>query len=70
MQFANSIDVAQVAIWLFWLFFAGLIFYLRREDKREGYATDGGPDGKVARGWPQPPGPKKYIHQFIHRPER
>ena len=34
------IDVAQVTLYAFWLFFAGLIFYLRREDKREGYPLD------------------------------
>jgi photosynthetic reaction center H subunit len=31
------IDVAQVVLYLFWAFFAGLILYLRREDRREGY---------------------------------
>ena len=30
-------DVAQIVLYAFWVFFAGLIFYLRREDKREGY---------------------------------
>jgi len=33
----EHIDVAQVALYLFWLFFAGLIFYLQREARREGY---------------------------------
>ena len=33
----SYIDVAQVMLYLFWIFFAGLIFYLRREDRREGY---------------------------------
>lgn len=31
------IDVAQVVLYFFWAFFLGLIWYLRREDKREGY---------------------------------
>jgi photosynthetic reaction center H subunit len=31
------IDVAQVVLYFFWVFFFGLIWYLRREDKREGY---------------------------------
>ncbi len=31
------IDVAQLSLYIFWAFFAGLVFYLRREDKREGY---------------------------------
>jgi photosynthetic reaction center H subunit len=33
----SYIDVAQVTLYAFWIFFAGLIIYLRREDKREGY---------------------------------
>jgi photosynthetic reaction center H subunit len=31
------IDAAQVVLYFFWAFFAYLIYYLRREDKREGY---------------------------------
>lgn len=37
---AHYIDGGQIAIWVFWLFFAGLVIYLRREDKREGYPLD------------------------------
>jgi photosynthetic reaction center H subunit len=33
----SQIDVAQLTLYAFWIFFAGLIIYLRREDKREGY---------------------------------
>ena len=56
------IDVAQIALYAFWVFFAGLIYYLHREDKREGYPlqSDHGP----VNGWPMPPGEK----QFIARP--
>jgi photosynthetic reaction center H subunit len=41
------IDVAQLVLYLFWIFFAGLIYYLRRENQREGYPmeTDGGQQG-------------------------
>jgi len=31
------IDVAQVVLYLFWIFFFGLVVYLQREGKREGY---------------------------------
>lgn len=31
------LDVAQVVLYVFWIFFFGLIMYLRSEDKREGY---------------------------------
>jgi photosynthetic reaction center H subunit len=31
------IDVAQIVLYLFWAFFAGLIYYLHQEGKREGY---------------------------------
>jgi photosynthetic reaction center H subunit len=30
-------DVAQITIYVFWLFFFSLIYWLRREDHREGY---------------------------------
>ena len=33
----SHIDVAQVALYAFWIFFAYLLYYLRREDRREGY---------------------------------
>jgi len=33
----NHIDVAQITLYVFWLFFAGLIVYLRSEDRREGF---------------------------------
>ncbi len=38
-----NIDVAQVVLYIFWVFFACLIFYLQRENRREGYPlhTDG-----------------------------
>ncbi len=31
------VDIAQVTLYVFWAFFAGLIFYLQRESHREGY---------------------------------
>lgn len=33
----SYIDVAQLVLYGFWIFFAGLIYYLHRENKREGY---------------------------------
>ncbi|KPF43462.1 photosynthetic reaction center subunit H [Rhizobium sp. AAP43] len=36
----GSIDVAQVVLYAFWIFFAGLIWYLRQEDRREGYPLE------------------------------
>ena len=41
------IDVAQLALYAFWIFFAGLIYYLRREDKREGYPLESDRSGSV-----------------------
>lgn len=31
------VDVAQLVLYMFWIFFFGLIYYLQRESKREGY---------------------------------
>jgi photosynthetic reaction center H subunit len=36
-QITSYIDVAQVTLYVFWVFLFGLLFYLRREDRREGY---------------------------------
>ncbi len=36
----GSLDVAQVVLYTFWIFFAGLIWYLRQEDRREGYPLE------------------------------
>ncbi len=40
MQDGAYLDVAQVTLYVFWIFFGCLIYYLRREDKREGYPLD------------------------------
>lgn len=59
MGFIPTIDVAQIVLYAFWLFFVGLVYYLRREDKREGYPLVS-PRGPV-KGWPSPPGPKVFV---------
>ena len=49
------IDVAQLVLYAFWFFFAGLIWYLRREDKREGYHRVERTYGQFARSFTVPP---------------
>lgn len=44
-EIVGSIDVAQVVLYVFWVFFAGLVFYLRQEDRREGYPLLSEPSG-------------------------
>lgn len=44
--FANF-DLASLSIWLFWIFFALLIFYIQRENMREGYPLEDD-DGNVS----------------------
>jgi photosynthetic reaction center H subunit len=60
----HYIDVAQVTLYVFWAFFAGLIFYLRREDKREGYPLVsellGESDKEVTEGFPFLAKPKMF----------
>ena len=55
-------DVAQIALYGFWIFFAGLVLYIRREDKREGYplVADVPNAREVVEGFPPPPGPKHF----------
>jgi photosynthetic reaction center H subunit len=45
--FFGNFDLASAAIWLFWIFFAGLIYYLQTENMREGYPLEND-DGAVA----------------------
>ena len=57
------IDVAQLVLYAFWIFFFGIIIYLRREDKREGYPLESDRSGgriKV-QGFPAMPGPKTFL---------
>lgn len=58
----DYIDVAQLTLYAFWIFFAGLIYYLHRENKREGYplASDRSTRVKV-QGFPSMPRPKTYL---------
>ncbi|MBR0654480.1 photosynthetic reaction center subunit H [Plastoroseomonas arctica] len=54
-------DIAIVALYSFWIFFAGLIFYLRREDKREGYPVLSSRTGlSSVEGFPGLPTPKYF----------
>lgn len=46
-EFVTGIDMVDVALWTFVLFFFGLIFYLRREDRREGYPLESDTTGKL-----------------------
>jgi len=58
---ASYIDVAQLVLYAFWVFFAGLIYYLRREDKREGYPLESDRGGRVrVQGFPSMPAPKTF----------
>ena len=61
--FTNHVDIAQVVLYAFWIFFAGLIFYLHRENKREGYPLEPEvprDDRVVIGGFPEPPSTKVF----------
>lgn len=45
-------DVAQVTLYVFFIFFIGLIFYLQRETRREGYPLFSEPSNKLKPGDP------------------
>lgn len=64
--FAGSIDIAELSFYLFFLFFVGLIIYLRREDRREGYPleTDVGGTLLVNDGLLQRAMPKTFVLPF------
>lgn len=55
------IDLAQILLYVFWIFFAGLIYYLVREGHREGFPLESASIGRaVVTGFPIPK-PKTYL---------
>jgi photosynthetic reaction center H subunit len=43
----GRLDVAEIVFFAFVLFFIGLVFYLRREDRREGYPLEDAVTGRI-----------------------
>ena len=61
MGLTSNIDLAEILFTLFWLFFIGLLYYLHRESKREGYPLESDRSGAVTvQGFPAVPEPKTY----------
>jgi len=58
----GHLDVAQIVLYTFWLFFTGLVFWLRQEDRREGYPleSEGVPQFNKDRGFLLIPRPKIF----------
>lgn len=56
---AGTFDVAELAFILFFIFFVGLVFYLNRESRREGYPVEDEQTGIMMRGMPLSDGAKK-----------
>ena len=55
------IDVAQLVLYAFWVFFAGLIYHLHQENKREGYPLESDRSDRIrVEGFPAMPAPKTY----------
>lgn len=55
------LDGAQIMLYAFWLFFLCLVYYLRKEDKREGYPLES--ERGPVQGFPSVPAKKTYIGQ-------
>lgn len=63
-----GIDVALLVFWAFVLFFIALVFYLRREDRREGYPVEDEMTGRqgVPGGVLSAATPKSFLLPFDH----
>lgn len=61
-EITSYLDVAQLTLYAFFAFFGGLVIYLRREDKREGYPLLSDRSGSVTvQGFPAIPEPKAFL---------
>lgn len=62
VEIVGNIDVAQMVLYAFWIFFAGLIWYLQAESRREGYPLESDLTGEYNRDpWLQLPRPKTFL---------
>lgn len=59
--FFGTFDLASLSLWLFWIFFAGLIYYLQVENMREGYPLEDEDGNRTPNQGPFPvPEPKTF----------
>jgi photosynthetic reaction center H subunit len=65
VNFFGNFDLASLAIWMFWGFFALLIYYLQTENMREGYPLET-EDGNVAPNQGPFPVPKPKTFRLPH----
>lgn len=63
--FFGDFDLASAAIWMFWIFFALLIYYLQTENMREGYPLQDD-DGKTLPGYSVFPVPNDKTFHLPH----
>ena len=61
-EFFGSFDLASLSIWLFWGFFALLVYYLQTENMREGYPLETEDGATAPNQGPFPlPRPKTFL---------
>jgi len=61
VEIVGSLDVAQLVLYAFWIFFAGLIWYLQAESRREGYPLEADLSGDYNKdAWLTLPSPKTF----------
>jgi photosynthetic reaction center H subunit len=66
MNIAGAYDVTELLFWAFTLFFIGLVVYLQRESRREGYPLEDEASGRVDTlgGVLHTPSPKTFLMPF------
>ena len=66
-EIIGYIDVAQIVLYAFWLFFAGLLWYLFAENRREGYPLEDDVSCTYNRdAWLALPSPKTFLLPHGH----
>jgi len=63
--FFGNFDLASLSIWMFWIFFALLIYYLQTENMREGYPLEN-EDGTAAPNQGPFPVPNPKTFKLMH----
>ena len=66
VNFTSYIDLAQVLLYMFWIFFGLLLYHLQAESRREGYPLESDETGALYNHGMYMPAPKTFILPHGH----
>ncbi|MEM1378401.1 MAG: photosynthetic reaction center subunit H [Pseudomonadota bacterium] len=66
VEVTQYVDVAQITLYVFWVFFAGLVIHLQMESRREGFPLEEENGDIHGKSWLMTPSPKTFLMRHGH----